>query len=423
MTGNRRRFARQVVNSPVYVSLGSSSGILYNLGEGGLAVDLVGSALGHELIPLGFGLPDSGQHIEGNAQVAWTEAGPRVGLRFVDLPQSSRQQIKTWLSARATTGAPEESVAVQPQQDESLRARSAGDGGLVTDLRSALFQTVELPGAKGRPLIAPEEAARIQQRRRKLILAGISICLVGLAGVAGVAFFRSNRAQFVAEFGEFKKQITGIFGMFDAGSASKSVARPGVAKSPRRHNEAKSQPATSSELAAKTDDPAKPAKPFEIEVVDPEGQRHLVKPRGSTRLRVQFQGPSWARGSVNAPGGGSGVAAAASARSASPSAAPEPRPGAGSISRETSGDVPTQQVMPAYPLLALQKNMQGRVVLQVTVAKDGSVQNVRLLSGHPILATAVVDAVKQWRYKPTYRDGEPVEVDRRITVDFVISTD
>ncbi len=423
MIRNRRRFARQVVNSPVYVSLGSSSGILYNLGEGGLAVDLVGSSLGHELIPLGFGLPDSGQLIEGNAQVAWTDgAGPRVGLRFVDLPVSSRQKIKRWLSVRATAGAPEESVAVQPQQNESPRARSVGDGGLVTDLRSALFQAVELPESKGRPPIAPEEAARIQHRRRTAILAGISLCLAGLAGVVGVAFFRSNRAQFVAEFGEFKKQITGIFGMSDAGPASKSVARP-VAKSPRRHNETKSQPATSSELGAKTADPAKPAKPFEIEVVDPEGQRHLVKPRGSTRLRVQFQGPSWAGGSVNALGGGSGGAAAASARSASPSAAREPRPGAGSISRETAGDVPTQQVMPAYPLLALQKNVQGRVVLQVTVAKDGSVQNVRLLSGHPILATAVVDAVKLWRYKPTYRDGEPVEIDRRITVDFVISTD
>jgi len=415
---NRRRFTRQVVNSPVYVSLGSSSGILYNLGEGGLAVDVVGSPLGNALVPLGFGLPDSNQHIEGNAQVAWTDgAGNRAGLRFVDLPESSRQQIKRWLFLRVPAGVVEETVAVQPRQVESPRVLPERQGELVTDLRSALFQTVELPEPKRKP-ITPQEAARIQQRRRTLILAGISACFAGLAAVTGVAFFQSNGAQFAAEFGEFKKQIAGTFGMSDAGPASKSVVRPSPAKPPRHRNDAKSPSAASGGLAA-----TQPAKPFEIEVVDAEGQRHLVKPRGSTRLRVHFQGPSWKRAPANAPGGEAGVAAAAPAQPDLGSPARAPSPAVGRISRETSGEVPTQQVMPAYPLLALQKNVQGRVVLQVTVGKDGSVQNVRLLTGHPILATAVVDAVKQWRYKPIYRDGEPVEADRRITVDFVISTD
>jgi len=81
-----------------------------------------------------------------------------------------------------------------------------------------------------------------------------------------------------------------------------------------------------------------------------------------------------------------------------------------------------RQVMPAYPPLALARNVQGRVVLQVVIAKDGSIQNIRLVSGPPILASVAVDAVKQWRYKPHYRNGEPVEVERQISIDFTISS-
>lgn len=79
------------------------------------------------------------------------------------------------------------------------------------------------------------------------------------------------------------------------------------------------------------------------------------------------------------------------------------------------------RVQPEYPPLARAARIQGAVVLQAVIAKDGTVEKLRLLSGHPMLAQAAIDAVRQWRYRPYLLNGEPVEVDTQITVNFVLS--
>lgn len=79
------------------------------------------------------------------------------------------------------------------------------------------------------------------------------------------------------------------------------------------------------------------------------------------------------------------------------------------------------QVKPNYPPLARQARIQGQVVLQATIAKDGTIQNLHMVSGHPMLAPAAIDAVKQWRYKPYFLNGEPVEVETQITVNFTLA--
>lgn len=81
----------------------------------------------------------------------------------------------------------------------------------------------------------------------------------------------------------------------------------------------------------------------------------------------------------------------------------------------------TRYIQPAYPPLARQARIQGAVVLQAEISKDGSIENLRLVSGHPMLAPAAIDAVKQWKYKPYYLNGEPVEVETQITVNFSLS--
>jgi len=80
-----------------------------------------------------------------------------------------------------------------------------------------------------------------------------------------------------------------------------------------------------------------------------------------------------------------------------------------------------RKVQPAYPPLARQARIQGAVQLQAEISKDGSIENLRLLSGHPMLAPAAIEAVKQWRYKPYILNGEPVEVETQITVNFTLS--
>jgi len=79
-------------------------------------------------------------------------------------------------------------------------------------------------------------------------------------------------------------------------------------------------------------------------------------------------------------------------------------------------------VRPNYPLLARQMKVQGSVILQALVGRDGVIQNLRVVSGPPILATAAQDAVRQWHFKPHLEGSEAVETQAKITVNFTIST-
>jgi protein TonB len=80
------------------------------------------------------------------------------------------------------------------------------------------------------------------------------------------------------------------------------------------------------------------------------------------------------------------------------------------------------QVKPVYPQLAMQARIQGIVVLQAVIAKDGTVQDLRVVSGHPLLVSAAMEAVKQWRYKPYLLNDQPVEVDTQISVNFTLGS-
>jgi protein TonB len=76
---------------------------------------------------------------------------------------------------------------------------------------------------------------------------------------------------------------------------------------------------------------------------------------------------------------------------------------------------------PVYPPLARQARIQGTVVLQALISKTGDIENLQLISGHPMLAPAAIEAVKQWKYKPYLLNGEPVEVETQVQVNFTLS--
>jgi periplasmic protein TonB len=80
-----------------------------------------------------------------------------------------------------------------------------------------------------------------------------------------------------------------------------------------------------------------------------------------------------------------------------------------------------RKIPPNYPPLARQARIQGTVILQAEISKDGAIQNLRLISGHPMLAPAAIEAVKQWKYKPYILNGEPVEVETQVTVNFTLA--
>ena len=91
------------------------------------------------------------------------------------------------------------------------------------------------------------------------------------------------------------------------------------------------------------------------------------------------------------------------------------------VSQGVSQGLLIHQVKPSYPPLARQARIQGTVVLQAVIGKDGNIQNLKVVSGHPMLAPAALEAVKQWKYKPYYLNGEPVEVDTTINVNFTLA--
>jgi periplasmic protein TonB len=80
-----------------------------------------------------------------------------------------------------------------------------------------------------------------------------------------------------------------------------------------------------------------------------------------------------------------------------------------------------KKVQPTYPMAAQQGRIQGVVRLHAIIGKDGSVMQLEVMSGHPLLVEAALDAVRQWVYQPTLLEGKPVEVDTTIDVIFQLA--
>jgi len=104
--------------------------------------------------------------------------------------------------------------------------------------------------------------------------------------------------------------------------------------------------------------------------------------------------------------------------SATPATIPQPSAQMLRVSQGVSQGLLLKRVQPAYPAQALQMRVQGAVQLQAVIGKEGNITDVKVLSGDGTLARAAIDAVKQWKYKPYFLNGEPVEIQTQITVNF-----
>lgn len=93
------------------------------------------------------------------------------------------------------------------------------------------------------------------------------------------------------------------------------------------------------------------------------------------------------------------------------------------VSQGVSRGLLVYRVEPVYPPLARQAHIQGVVVLTAIIDKEGSIQNLQLVSGHPMLAPAAIEAVKQWRYKPFLLNGQSVGVETTVTVNFQLKVE
>lgn len=147
-------------------------------------------------------------------------------------------------------------------------------------------------------------------------------------------------------------------------------------------------------------------------------------------------GPPSIPGSIDVPGGGGGgggpVGAGFDLFNNAARVAPPPPPPAKppAVAKETQpvrlgGNVLEarliRRVVPEYPALARQARISGKVQLMGIIGRDGLVKELKLISGHPLLAPSALNAVRQWLYSPTLLNGEPVEVVAPIEVNFLLN--
>jgi periplasmic protein TonB len=91
------------------------------------------------------------------------------------------------------------------------------------------------------------------------------------------------------------------------------------------------------------------------------------------------------------------------------------------ISQGVAEGMLIQRVIPRYPPIAVESRTQGTVLLQAVISKTGTIENLRVVSGNPMLQQAAMDAVSQWRYRPYLLDGQPVEAETTINVVFSLN--
>jgi protein TonB len=102
----------------------------------------------------------------------------------------------------------------------------------------------------------------------------------------------------------------------------------------------------------------------------------------------------------------------------SSSSAPKPVLAPVKVSQGVTQGLLIKRVQPKYPLSALASHIHGTVRIDATVDKEGKVVNPKVLSGDRTLAAAALEAVRQWRYKPYYLDGAPIEIETEIAINF-----
>lgn len=157
----------------------------------------------------------------------------------------------------------------------------------------------------------------------------------------------------------------------------------------------------------------------------PTDQLEIAKPV-SKPLRVKSNGretTTQAKEDESAPQLPATVASASennlsSIVSSGPSSVPKLSPSTLKISQGVSEGLLLKRIEPKYPRGALLAHAQGAVQIEATINKEGFVKNTKVLKGDPVLARAALEAVSQWRYKPYYLDGMPVEIQTQITVNF-----
>lgn len=251
-----------------------------------------------------------------------------------------------------------------------------------------------------KPSVAPLEAGS-EQKQRRLMLVALALLLVALI----VVLIKDRQFWFPsAQMAESDSTDQAAPSNPDQAQPQTSTAQTASGSTRTKVKQHAAPPAVATPTPTATMPVVTASRavlpPLEVEVVAG-GQRQTVSPTNNS-IKVELQ----PRSPAPAAPSSSGVTSATERVQLSPDTV----------------QVVSHPVQPNYPLLAKQMKVQGAVVLQALIGKQGTIQDLQVVSGPAILSSAAREAVKQWRFKPYYQAGQAVETEARITVNFTIST-
>jgi protein TonB len=294
---------------------------------------------------------------------------------------------------------------------ENARLRESGVIESAEDLRPSLPQpkkrasVVALTAgilASAKDAVVPQVRVWLNSRKMRLTLAALT---VGLLFVLGFTSWNSRRGSTSSETAKESPDSTE--------SAATTMPAPAAASTdlvwkPSPVHVAPAQPGDKSgiQIAAKR----------EVERLKPPPPPTNSQTSENTDVPL----PSAPSGDPSAPGEAPVMGALAPGKSAPAlTSAPVAMPAFGlPVSQGLSGGVLEHKVQPVYPLQALPMRLSGNVILQATIGEKGKVDDVKVVSGPPLLTAAAIDAVRQWRYTPFLLDGKPVKMQKQITISF-----
>jgi len=269
------------------------------------------------------------------------------------------------------------------------------------------FEIKTIVPKAGRPFLPePRAGAAQDSKQRKLMLGSLCLLLVALS----IVLWHERDFWFPdATEAESDQPAESSPAAKVASQPSSAAATTAAVTKPKHQNvQAKTPtpPAPGAPVAATTARTVLP--PLEVEVVA--GDTHRTVRPGSSSVRVDLQ-PGTPPQAVTESAADTQTAASVTSNAAEHV----------QMSADAS-EIVAQPVRPNYPLLARQMKVQGSVILQALIGKDGIIQNLHVVSGPHILASAAEDAVRQWHFRPHFQGTEAVETQAKITVNCTIST-
>jgi protein TonB len=263
---------------------------------------------------------------------------------------------------------------------------------------------------------APQARTFEERKQRRTMIIALALLLVAL----GFVLYR-DRDFWFPDTQEAEEQPQPQQTSPAATNPTKTVVAQPVPVAHEKSRRSKPQPQASAAAKSAAGDLAAPPMtatttrtvlpPLEVEVVAGDIHRTVHPGTNSVRVNLQPGSPSQAVSVPPAVSGATETPASVTSKAAERV----------QMSADTA-EIVSRPVKPGYPLLARQMKVQGSVILQALIGRDGLIQNLHVLSGPPILASAAQEAVKQWHFKPHYQGIDAVETQARITVNFTIST-